>query len=266
MYVKVVREMESTSSTSSSMDKVELIQQTIQRLITDDDSDSDTDGNEVNKSGERNRRGRRRLALTGLLSELDKIKAAEKHQKPEISCDADEIACADGEPEHIEEPLNETEVGGTMDNEEIAQELKKVKKQNFVTHCLLVAMIVLTITWQISEVSLLLWLKNGVTHPVRSLGSIVKGMLIPGGRNKEKQQSFTKEKFNSTKEKFIESLKQSSTRDKLIESLETIKQSSARDKLIEALEAIENSSIQGIKIPELLRMELPSFDSSNDEA
>lgn len=258
--------MEPTSSASSSMDKVELIQQTIQRLITDDSSDSDSDGNEVNKSssgksivpGEHNRRGRRRLVLTGLLSQLDTIRAGE------ISCDAEEIACAD---EQAEQPLNKTHVGSCgMDNEEIVQELKKVKKQNFVTHCLLVAMIVLTITWQISEVSLLLWLKNGVTHPVRSFGSLVKGMLIPNGRNKERQQSFTKDKFNSTKEKFIESLKKSSTRDKLIESLETIKQSSARDKLIEALEAIESSSIQGIRIPELLRMELPSFESSNDEA
>ncbi|KAK1376115.1 hypothetical protein POM88_032308 [Heracleum sosnowskyi] len=230
--------MESTSSASSPMDKVELIQQTIHKLITDDSSDSDSDGNEVNKSGEQNRRGRRRLVLTGLLSQLESIRAAEKHQKSEISCDAEEIACADGDVEHIDEPLNKTEVGSC----------------------------VLTITWQISEVSLLLWLKNGVTHPVRSFGSLVKGMLIPNSGNKEKQQSFTKEKFNSTKDKFIELLKQSSTRDKLIESLQTIKQSSARDKLIEALEAIESSPIQGIKIPELLRMELPSFDSSNDEA
>lgn len=261
--------MESTSSESSSMDKVELIQQTIQKLITEDSSDSDSDGNEVNKSsssGENNRRGRRRLVLTGLLSQLDTLRGADKHQKPEISCDAEQIACADGEVEHNDEPLNKTEVGScSMDNEEIAQELKKVKKQNFITHCLLVAMIVLTITWQISEVSLLLWLKNGVTHPVKSFGSMVKGML-PNGRDKGKQQSFTKEKLNSTKESFIESLKQSSTRDKLIESLETIKQSSARDKLIEALEAIERGGIQGIKIPELLRMELPSFDSSTDEA
>lgn len=198
---------------------------------------------------------------------MDTIRAAEKHHKSEISCDAEEIACADGEVEHIDEPLNKTEVGsGGMDNEKIAQELKKVKRQNFITHCLLVGMIVLTITWQISEVSLLLWLKNGVSHPVKSFGSLVKGMLIPNGKNREKQQSFTKEKFNSTKENFIEALKQSSTRDKLIESLETLKQSSARDKLIEALEAIESSSIQGIKIPDLLRMELPSFDSSNDDA
>lgn len=186
---------------------------------------------------------------------------------PEISCDAEEIACADGKQEHIDEPLNKTEVDSCgVDNEEIARELKKVKRQNFVTHCLLGTMIVLTVAWQISEVSLLLWLKNGVSHPVRSLGSLVKGMLIPNSRDREKQQSFTKEKLNSTKDKFIEALKQSSTRDKLIESLEAIKQSSARDKLIEALEAIENSSIQGIKIPDLLRMDLPSFDSSTDEA
>lgn len=63
--------MESTSSaSSSSMDKVELIQQTIQRLITEDDSDSDNDGNEVNNNGEHNRRGHRRLVLTGLLSQV----------------------------------------------------------------------------------------------------------------------------------------------------------------------------------------------------
>ncbi|WOG88669.1 hypothetical protein DCAR_0207904 [Daucus carota subsp. sativus] len=244
---------------SSSREKVELIQQTIQRLITDDDGDSDSssDGNEVNGSGELNRRGRRRLVLTGLLSQLDTIKADE----------AEEIACADGEVEHIVEPLNKTEVGSCgMDNEEIAQELKRVRKQNLITHCLLIAMIGLTIVWQIGEVSLLLWLKNGVTHPVRSFGGMVKGMLLPNGRGRERQQSFTKEKLNSTKEKFMEALKKSSTRDKLIESLETIKQSSARDKLIEALEAIESSPIQGIKIPELLRMELPSFDSSTDEA
>ncbi|GJU87618.1 hypothetical protein Tco_1295164, partial [Tanacetum coccineum] len=47
----------------------------------------------------------------------------------------------------------------------IVKELKELKRQNFITQCLLSAMIVLTVTWQISEVSIILKLKDGVTHP-----------------------------------------------------------------------------------------------------
>ena len=72
MYVKVSEKVVRKEMESSSREKVELIQQTIQRLITDDDGDSDSssDGNEVNVPGELNRRGRRRLVLTGLLSQV----------------------------------------------------------------------------------------------------------------------------------------------------------------------------------------------------
>ncbi|KAA0044571.1 uncharacterized protein E6C27_scaffold46G003210 [Cucumis melo var. makuwa] len=59
--------------------------------------------------------------------------------------------------------------------EEIVKELKEVKKQNFVTHCLVSAMIILTVAWQISEVSFILKLRDGLlSNPFKSLGTILK--------------------------------------------------------------------------------------------
>ncbi|KAL2332649.1 hypothetical protein Fmac_013862 [Flemingia macrophylla] len=63
------------------------------------------------------------------------------------------------------------------ENDEIMKELKKVKRQNFITHCLLSVMIVLTVTWQLSEVSLILRMKEGLSHPFRSFGNMLKGMV-----------------------------------------------------------------------------------------
>lgn len=73
--------------------------------------------------------------------------------------------------------------------EEIAKDLKKVKRQNTITHWLLSAMIVLTVTWQLSEVSLILKVKDGMSHPFRSFGSILTGMLRPPGTNGEEDGS-----------------------------------------------------------------------------
>uniref|UniRef100_B9GML9 Uncharacterized protein n=1 Tax=Populus trichocarpa TaxID=3694 RepID=B9GML9_POPTR len=85
--------------------------------------------------------------------------------------------------------------GGSRENaaaEEIVKELRKVRRQNFVTHCLLSAMIVLTVAWQVSEVSLILKVKDGMRHPFKSFGSMLTGMLKDPRANdqdSEKQQS-----------------------------------------------------------------------------
>ncbi|CAH9080324.1 unnamed protein product [Cuscuta europaea] len=63
------------------------------------------------------------------------------------------------------------------DEEKVIKEMKKIQKQNKVTHCLVSALIVLTLTWQLSEVSLILKLKDGLNHPLRSLGGFVAGMF-----------------------------------------------------------------------------------------
>uniref|UniRef100_A0A7N0RBV8 Uncharacterized protein n=1 Tax=Kalanchoe fedtschenkoi TaxID=63787 RepID=A0A7N0RBV8_KALFE len=59
----------------------------------------------------------------------------------------------------------------------ILKEIQNLKRQNLITHCLLGAMIVLTLGWQLSEVSLILALKDGLTHPFRTIGKTVSRMV-----------------------------------------------------------------------------------------
>lgn len=66
---------------------------------------------------------------------------------------------------------------GETDMEEILKELKAVKRQNTITHCLLSVLIVVTMVWQFSEVSIFLKVKDGFSHPFRSFGSMLVGML-----------------------------------------------------------------------------------------
>jgi hypothetical protein len=75
---------------------------------------------------------------------------------------------------------------------EIVKELRKLRRQNFVTQCLLSAMIVLTVAWQVSQVSIILQVKDGLSHPFKSFGSMLNGMLKRSGtkgQDSENQQS-----------------------------------------------------------------------------
>ncbi|MBA0856520.1 hypothetical protein Goshw_029773 [Gossypium schwendimanii] len=75
-----------------------------------------------------------------------------------------------------------------MGVEELVKELKAIKKQNTITHGLLSVMIVVTLFWQVSEASLLLQVKNGLTHPFKSVGSWLVTLLK--GRAKPTQQHY----------------------------------------------------------------------------
>lgn len=57
---------------------------------------------------------------------------------------------------------------------EILTELKNVERQNFISHCLLSALIVLTVTWQLYELSLSLYMKvkAALSCPFRIFGSM----------------------------------------------------------------------------------------------
>ena len=59
--------------------------------------------------------------------------------------------------------------------DEIVKELRTVKRQNLITHCLLSVLIVVTTVWQFSEASLLLKMKERVSHPMRAVGDMVAG-------------------------------------------------------------------------------------------
>lgn len=55
---------------------------------------------------------------------------------------------------------------------EILRVLKKVERQNFITHCLLSALIVLTVTWQLYELPLYMKVKEALSRPFRIFGSM----------------------------------------------------------------------------------------------
>ncbi|KAK2969322.1 hypothetical protein RJ640_030863 [Escallonia rubra] len=211
----------------SSKGDVELIQFAIKQLMeqqsaikgsSPDDSfvaaDSDEDDH--------------RLLLTSLLSQLETLRADGQLQQPEPSAYVAEAPLIEvGTVGRKSETMNEAEgaSSGSRKEEEIVKELRNVKRQNLITHCLLSVMIVLTVAWQLSEVSLILKVKDGMSHPFRSFGNMVTGMLKgPNANNQEGE-------------------KQSSTPSMPIES----------------------SAPPGLKIPELPRMELPVFDVNNNE-
>ncbi|XP_015958383.1 uncharacterized protein LOC107482419 isoform X2 [Arachis duranensis] len=75
------------------------------------------------------------------------------------------------------ENKNADPCNGSTETNEIVKELRKIKRQNFVTHCLLSVMIVLTVAWQLSEVSMIMKVKDGINHPFRSFGSMIKAMV-----------------------------------------------------------------------------------------
>ncbi|XP_075473686.1 uncharacterized protein LOC142504770 [Primulina tabacum] len=79
--------------------------------------------------------------------------------------------------------------------EEIIKEVRNVKRQNLITHCLVSTMILLTVAWQISEVSLLLKVKSGLKNPFNFFSGIVKGTILKGARTEgDGEQSSEKQK------------------------------------------------------------------------
>ncbi|KAH7683207.1 hypothetical protein IHE45_05G168100 [Dioscorea alata] len=67
--------------------------------------------------------------------------------------------------------------------DEVVKEIKGVKRQNKITHCLLSVLIIATAFWQLSEVSILLAVKEKLSNPVKAIGDLFKGVL-KGQNNK----------------------------------------------------------------------------------
>ncbi|KAF9607513.1 hypothetical protein IFM89_036875 [Coptis chinensis] len=143
---------------------IQAIQQVIakkksdKRNKPDDDDDDDDDDDE--------------LLLSKLLSQLESLKE-------------DDTNILRVPPAEIKEPssaavrvANETSAGSSGESKEIQtenilSELRKVKRQNSITHWLLSVLIILTAACQYSEVSLIMKVKNNLTHPFRSVGNMI---------------------------------------------------------------------------------------------
>lgn len=207
-----------------SKEKLELLQTAVKKLIEDEKKGSSSsvdsfvavvkDGVEVDDDN--------RL-LSKLLLQLESLEEDgmlgkqlddEKAPSPEVGA----------KHEGRNEACNHCSETG---NEEIVKELRKVRKQNLVTHCLLSVMIILTVAWQLSEVSILLKLKDGLSHPFKSLGGVVKGMLKRPDNG------------NGGAEKLVVPSKQNPI--------------------------VQAATLPGLKIPDLSHVEFPSFDFDSDE-
>ncbi|KAK8937269.1 hypothetical protein KSP39_PZI012306 [Platanthera zijinensis] len=65
---------------------------------------------------------------------------------------------------------------------EIERELRAVKRQNAITHCLLSVLIIVTAAWQISEVSLLLSAKEKLCNPLKAVGDLIRNSVLGRGK------------------------------------------------------------------------------------
>lgn len=202
--------------------KVELIQKAINQLINHEQLQSKTchllDDSFVAVDDDEETDHRHQL-LSQLLTQLDSLKEESQFDQMNESTNLQE---APVELEAEEEKEEEEE-------EKVVKELRKIQKQNFITQCLLSAMIVLTLTWQLSEVSIILKMKDGLNHPFRSITSMLTGWIkgpppVLNGRD-----------------------------DDLNNSAKHLKHQ------------VEAMSLPKLKVPELPHMELPSFDFINEE-
>lgn len=101
--------------------------------------------------------------LSRLLSKLDSVESdsgRDAHLPPEPSRN-----------EERECEKREVEV------DKIAKELRVLRWQNTITHCLLLATIGITTFWQLSEVSLLIKVRETFSHPLKAVGNMIQGTL-----------------------------------------------------------------------------------------
>lgn len=136
--------------------KMELIHMAINQLIEERNNKGMNQGNDEEEET---------ILLSRLLSQLDSL------EKDEGTSNLMKLPLEKEESSALTAGARDCgtkEVG--MD--EIVKELKSVKRQNLITHCLLSVMIIVTAVWQFSEASLLLNMKEKVTHPIRAVGDV----------------------------------------------------------------------------------------------
>ncbi|KAL9165991.1 hypothetical protein ABFS82_05G001000 [Erythranthe guttata] len=155
---------------------MEIIEKVVRKLMEDDEFNAKTSSNlpAIEKTGGRRQQQQQRQLLSKLLSELESVEEDKNvsEESTEEGTVEDRI-CSEIDEKRKEEVDSSDE---EEEEEEIMKELKNIKRQNSITHCLLTTLIVLTLAWQFSEVSLILKIKNGLSNPFKAVGGIVKGL------------------------------------------------------------------------------------------
>ncbi|KAJ6853178.1 uncharacterized protein M6B38_251555 [Iris pallida] len=147
--------------------KIELIQAAIHQLF--EEKKKNKKGKEEGDEEEED------LLLSKLLSQLDSLEK-DAHNTYLPICPAEEHEPSMSVSKAAEYGANEVGLN------EVVRELKKVKRQNLITHCLLSVMIVVTAVWQFSEASLLIRIKQKFSHPIKSVGDMITDSLKGQGK------------------------------------------------------------------------------------
>ncbi|XP_026382284.1 uncharacterized protein LOC113277384 [Papaver somniferum] len=162
-----------------------------------------------------------------LLNE-DKVSSTNKFPAEQPVVDSKETVCSTLGNVEVEEK-NEKGM------EEIVKELKKVQKQNSITHCLLSVMILLTVAWQLSEVSLILTVKNKFTNPFKSVGNLIKGAIAGGG-------------IGGVRERIVEG--------------KSSRENDSKSIVSDFCSQIEPPPLPELRIPDLVNMDFPGLGSN----
>ncbi|XP_061991513.1 uncharacterized protein LOC133709700 [Rosa rugosa] len=155
---------------------VELIDEAIKRLLEE----------RRNNRGASGEGDDDQLLLSQLLSQLESVKGnSEEIQKAEASNEPGEVT-ATSEGGELDAKDNKGG-GGEFDKQEIVRELKNLKRQNTITHWLLSVLVVLTIAWQASEMTLLLKMKHGLSHPFSCIRTLFSGGSDQTGQDQKRK-------------------------------------------------------------------------------
>lgn len=145
--------------------KLEVIHETINKLIE-----------ERSKKSKEQEDDEETILFSRLLHHLDSLKKDAKTTSSMLKCPTEKE-----EPSALAAEAGNQEVK-EMEMVEIVKELRSVKRQNVITHCLLTVMIIVTTVWQVSEASILFGMKEKVTHPIRSVGDMIARSLKLKGK------------------------------------------------------------------------------------
>ncbi|KAJ8634177.1 hypothetical protein MRB53_027513 [Persea americana] len=166
--------MEATGNARTQVvDRAELLHLAIQKLRQEEEEEDEEKRNKIFTSSQEEEEEDRRL-LARLLSQLESRKDDNIDQS-ELSTETKALISSG--PEGASAKDDKGSEGADIGMEEIVKELRVIRKQNTVTHWLLSVLIVVTAVWQMSEVSLLLYLKDSVKHPFKAIGGLITGSL-----------------------------------------------------------------------------------------
>lgn len=144
---------------------LDLIELALHRLLSDDKS-HDLHGEDAQSRLIRDEKDRD--LLFRLLDQLNSLKAERGHNECENSLPTDDRI---SDTEH----QGNDKIGGQVRNEEVMEEIRKLKKQNKLTNLILGVILASNVIWRLLEMSAALVIRKHISNPFRLIGNLIGG-------------------------------------------------------------------------------------------